>query len=164
MIDFNGIPEELRCKIADFPINLIDIRRMEDTEVFQTDVRHVFDFIRCAENKQKLYELICNEPYFQAMDEDAYDIVSMYTNSKELVELKKYKGKDGKKDVCQAIKDLIEDGRQEGIKEGIVEGIEQTKIENAQNLLGLLSDEIIAEKIGLPLERVKSLREQCSIN
>ena len=58
----------------------------------------------------------------------------------------------------------MEKGIKEGIKEGIVEGIEQTKIENAQNLLGLLSDEIIAEKIGLPLERVKSLREQCSIN
>ena len=87
---------------------------------------------RYAENKEKLYELVSTEPYYQAMDEDAYDVVSMYTNSKELV----------------------------GIKEGIVEGIEQAKIENARNLLGLLSDEIIAEKIGLPLERVKSLHEQ----
>ena len=81
-------------------------------------------------------------------------------------------GKDGKKDVCQAIKDLMADsrqeGREEGIKEGIkeekkegmAEGIEQNKLENARNLLGLLSDEIIAEKIGLPLERVKALHVQ----
>ena len=77
-----------------------------------------------------------------------------------MVGIKEYEGKDGKKDVCQAIKDLMADSREEGIKEGIVEGIEQAKIENARNLLGLLSDEIIAEKIGLPLERVKSLHEQ----
>ena len=77
-------------------------------------------------------------------------------------------GKDGKRDVCQAIKDLMADSRQEGreegikegIKEGIAEGIEQNKLENARNLLGLLSDEIIAEKIGLPLERVKALHMQ----
>jgi len=84
----------------------------------------------------------------------------MYTNSKELVEIKTYEGKDGKKDVCQAIKDLMADSRQEGIKEGMAEGIEQNKLENARNLLGLLSDEIIAEKIGLPLERVKALHAQ----
>ena len=66
--------------------------------------------------------------------------------------------------MCQAIKDLMADsrqeGREEGIKEGMAEGIEQNKLENARNLLGLLSDEIIAEKIGLPLERVKALHEQ----
>ena len=160
IIDFTDIPKELREKTVDFPINLIDVRRLEDTSMFQTDVKYVFDFIRCAESKEKLYELVSNEPYYQAMDEDAYDVVSMYTNSAELVGIKEYEGKGGKRDVCQAIKDLIEDGRQEGIKEGIVEGIEQAKLENARNLLGLLSDEIIAEKIGLPLERVKALHEQ----
>ena len=160
IIDFADIPEELRRKTVDFPINLIDIRRLEDTSMFQTDVKHVFDFIRCAENKEQLYELVSNEPYYRAMDEDAYEVVSMYTNSKELVGIKEYEGKDGKRDVCQAIKDLIEDGRQEGIKEGMAEGIEQNKLENARNLLGLLSDEIIAEKIGLPLERIKALHEQ----
>ncbi|MBR3770548.1 MAG: Rpn family recombination-promoting nuclease/putative transposase, partial [Lachnospiraceae bacterium] len=60
IIDFTDIPEELRCKVADFQINMIDIRRLEDTSVFQTDVKHVFDFIRCAENKEKLYELVSN--------------------------------------------------------------------------------------------------------
>ncbi len=168
IINFTDIPEELRKKVADYSINLIDIRRLEDTSMFQTDVKHVFDFIRCAESKEKLYELVSTEPYYQAMDADAFDVVSMYTNSKELVGIKKYEGKDGKKDVCQAIKDLMADSRQEGreegikegIKEGMAEGIEQNKLENARNLLGLLSDEIIAEKIGLPLERVKALHEQ----
>lgn len=37
------------------------------------------------------------------------------------------------------------------------DGIEKAKYENAKNLLGLLSDEVIAEKIGLPLETVQNL-------
>lgn len=44
--------------------------------------------------------------------------------------------------------------------DGVEAGIEVTKIENAKNLIGILSDELIAEKIGLPLETVKKLREE----
>ena len=39
----------------------------------------------------------------------------------------------------------------------IEEGIEQNKRFNAQNLIGLLPDELIAEKIGLPLEEVQKM-------
>lgn len=49
---------------------------------------------------------------------------------------------------------------QRGIEKGIAKGIQQAKIENAKNLLDVLSDEIIAEKIGLSLEKVKELRAQ----
>lgn len=40
------------------------------------------------------------------------------------------------------------------------EGINQTKINNTKNLLDVLSDEVIADKIGLDLEVVKKLREE----
>lgn len=171
IIDFSDIPEKLQMLVADYSINLIDIRRLEDTSVFKTDVKHVFDFIRCAENKKALFDLVTKEPYYQGMDEEAYEVVSNYTNLEGLIKNEEEEI-GGKKDVCQAIKDLMADSRKEGIEEGIeegrkegreegrTEGIEQTKLENARNLLGLLSDEIIAEKIGLPLERVKELHEQ----
>ena len=34
------------------------------------------------------------------------------------------------------------------------------KLESAKNLLGLLNDELIAEKIGIPLEDVLKLKEE----
>lgn len=40
------------------------------------------------------------------------------------------------------------------ITEGINTGREETKFENAKNLINLLSEEVIAERIGLPLEPV----------
>ena len=52
--------------------------------------------------------------------------------------------------MCKAIRDLMDDSREEGI--------ELNKVENAKNLLDVLSDEVIAEKIGLPIERVRKLR------
>lgn len=41
--------------------------------------------------------------------------------------------------------------------DGVEKGIERNKNENAKNLLGLLADEVIAEKIGLSLETVQKL-------
>ena len=41
----------------------------------------------------------------------------------------------------------------------IEEGIEQNKRANAQNLIGLLPDEVIAEMIGLPLEEVQKMHK-----
>ena len=110
---------------------------------------------RYADNKEKLYELVDNEPYYRAMDEDAYEVVSMYTNSTELVRIEEHCGKDGKRDMCQAIKDLMADSREEGKEIGM----ELAKLESARNLIGLLSDEVIAEKIGLSLEKVIELHE-----
>ena len=43
-------------------------------------------------------------------------------------------------------------------RRGHQEGIEQAKLENAKALLDLLDDEIIAERIGIPLEVVQQLR------
>ena len=164
ILDFTDIPEAIRKMTADYAINLIDIRRLEDTSVFQTDVRYVFDFIRCAEDKQALLKLVNSEPYYREMDEDAFEVVSMYTNSKELVGMQAYEVNGGKKDVCKAIRDLMEDSRLVGQQEGRKQGIEQNKIENARNLLGILSDEVIAEKIGLSLERVEELRAEATLS
>ena len=47
----------------------------------------------------------------------------------------------------------------EGLAEGIEQGIEQTKIETAKKLFSMgLSLEQVAEGTGLPLEKVKELK------
>ena len=58
--------------------------------------------------------------------------------------------------MCQAIKDLMEDSRIEGMEQGI----EANRLANAKNLLDVLSDEVIAEKIGLPISKVQELRAE----
>lgn len=49
-------------------------------------------------------------------------------------------------------------------EDGRAEGIEETKIENARNLIGLLDERIIAERIGLPLAAVQKLKAEQNTN
>lgn len=70
MLDFTDIPEQLRDMTSDYRINVIEIRKLKHTEVFRTDVRQVFDFIRCSEDKKQLQELVEREVYYQYMEED----------------------------------------------------------------------------------------------
>ena len=173
ILNLTDIPIELQSMIQDYRVHIVDIRRMEHTELFHTDVRHVFDMIRCSEDKQRLLALIMNDEYYKHMDEDALELVTLYTNSQELLEIQAVDGEGGKKDMCKAIRDLIEDSKAEGREEGRAEGREEGKAEGreegiekgreeaqlivAKNLLGIISDELIAEKVGLPLEKVKEL-------
>ena len=69
-----------------------------------------------------MQKLVESDAYYQKMEEDAYDVVALYTNSTELVQAKNYQRKDGKIDMCRAITELIEDGRAEGMAVGIETG------------------------------------------
>lgn len=158
IIDFTDIPEALVELVQDYNIKVIDIRRLEDTSVFQTDVRQVFDFIRCAEDWNALLNLVNGDSYYQKMDEEAYEVVSKYANLNEgVIKMDDYKREDGGVNVCKGILDLMENskaegrnlGREEGIKEGIkegrTEGIEQGERLLAQLVQLLLKSDRIQE-------------------
>lgn len=87
---------------------------------FKTDVKYVFDFIRCAEDWNKLLKLVSENAYYQNMDEEAYEVVSKYANLKDdMVSLEEYKREDGGMDMCKGIRDLIEISKAEG-KESVI--------------------------------------------
>ena len=125
LLDFTGIPKELRELVNNYPIHLLEIRKMEDTSVFKTDLKQVFDFIRCSEDEHKLRELVENDEAFRNMDEDAYDMAVSYTSATELVEQKNYHEKGGKVDMCKALTDMLQTERTMGREEGMEQGIEQ---------------------------------------
>lgn len=128
MLELNGIPEDMRRMIPDYKMNLIEIRKLKDTGMFQTDVRQVFDFIRCSEDKDALRQLVEKDAYYQDMEEDAFDVVVSYANAVELVQAKDDYGKDGKVDMCTAIRELMADSREEGIRAGREEGFDEKGI------------------------------------
>ncbi len=118
MLDFTDIPEKLKQLVSDYKINLVEIRKLEDTSVFKTDVRQVFDFIRCSNDKNALKKLVETDDYYKNMEEDAFDVAVQYTNATELIEAKEYYEKEGSVDMCQALTELLADERQEGRQEG----------------------------------------------
>ena len=90
------------------------------------------------------------------------DVLSKKVKDKKLVdEAFSVMKKGDVKDMTYAIERIFDEeyakGIEKGIKEGIEKGIEQGKKEAAKALIGILEDEVIAEKIGLKLEEVRKL-------
>ena len=112
ILEFSDIPDGLKALAANYKVKLIDVRRMKNTDIFKTDVKYAFDFIRSAENKQELYQLVMNEPYYQEMDKDTYELIRNYANLDGLLAMDSEEG--GKRNMCKAIRDLMEDSREEG--------------------------------------------------
>ena len=112
--------------VSDYKIQVIDIRRLQDTSIFKTDVRHVFDFLRCCNDSNALVQLVSNEEYYQHVNEDAFEVISKYANTKGIVNLEKFKNQNGGIDMCKGLRDLISDSKAEGHELGLTEGLVHT--------------------------------------
>lgn len=138
LLDFAGIPESLRKKIPDYQLHVIEVRKLKDTSMFQTDVKQVFDFIRFSNDKEKLRELINADESYQMVSEDAYDMVAVYVGEEEMFKRKEKQVKGGKVNMCQGLRDWLADERTEGKAEGRTEG-------RAEDIIELLSDHGVIE-------------------
>ena len=160
LLDFTDVPEELRGAVSNYQIHICEVRKFQNTDVFKTDLKQVFDCIRYSEDKEKLYELLMNDPAYKEMDKDTYEVIAEYTNTEQLMEVKQYKEK-GKVDMCKAIEEMIQDGRMEGLSQGIEQGIEQgIQALILDNLEEGFSEERIIEKLqkrfGVDEEKAKN--------
>ena len=88
ILDFSGIPEELKDKVNNYRIFLCEVRKFSDTDVFRTDVKQVFDCIRYSDEPEKLYELVANDPSYREMNGDTYDLVAQHIKTNELMLVK----------------------------------------------------------------------------
>ena len=147
LLDMTDIPKELLPYINNYEVHIIEVRKLEDTSVFHTDLRQIFDFIRCSEDKEKLRTLIQNDPAFQEMDEAAYDMMVEYGNAGELLGIKKFHRKDGKVDMCKGIEEMLEDSRAEGENIKLIKQV-QLKLDKGKTA------EMIAEELEESLENV----------
>lgn len=150
MIDWTDIPEELRKLAADYPIYVLDVRRFNGVENLETDVRLVFGFLQRQDNPEQLRKYIqANQAGFSDMQEDAYDMLSTLSKSKELDNVMKEKEEEGGIDMCEALrqwrKEAIEEGISQGMTDGMIKGAAQSVIELLE-MKGSVPEEI-KEKI-----------------
>ena len=113
---------------------MCEVRKFENTEVFKTDIKQVFDCLRYAGEPEKLYRLVSSDPAYRAMEPDTYDVIAEYIGSSELMKVKEYR-EDGKVDMSNAAEGLIEMGRRDGMERGIEQGIEQGMMKAILELL-----------------------------
>ncbi|MBD5547920.1 MAG: transposase [Lachnospiraceae bacterium] len=121
LLDFTDIPKRLREKISNYRIHVVEVRKLKDTDLFKTDVKQVFDFIRFSKDKEKLRDLMSTDLSYAYLDEDAYDMVASYAGEEEMFKIKdKYK-KGGKVNMCQGLREWMEDERNAGLEAGKAE-------------------------------------------
>lgn len=118
LLDFTGIPGILKEKISNYRIHVVEVRKLEETAVFRTDVKQVFDFIRFSKDKRKLKELVTEDEAYGFLDEEAYDMVLAYAGEEEMFKIKEKHKKGGKVNMCQGLREWMEDERAEGRFEG----------------------------------------------
>ena len=84
LLDFTDIPEELKEYVNNYKVHIVNMSKWEDAEVFRTDLKQIFKFLRCANDKAKIKELTEQDVAFGELDEEAYDMIAEYANSSML--------------------------------------------------------------------------------
>ena len=113
MIDFED--PSLMKFVPDYPVHLIDPARLSDNELlkFSTSLREVLQYIKYSKDKVRLLNIASDNPRM-LLDIDAAHVIGVITDTPiDIYE------KDKEVNMCQAIKDLMEDARAEGMTEGV---------------------------------------------
>ena len=157
IVDFTDIPDELKDMVQNYKVNLIEVRKWEDTSVFKTDIRQVFDFIRCSKDKNQIKKLVLNNPDYENISEEAYDVMKHYANAKELRYIKKEEG--NVVNMAKGFQDWAAEEREDGKREGKKRGKEEEKRMIVKNMLHHeMSDEdimVLTECDKVMLDEVK---------
>lgn len=92
------------------------------------------------------------------------NLLQVFTNDETYVKIEKTVAERAKAGevitMCTFAEEMTNKGIEIGEAKGIKIGIAREKISVARNLLDLLTDDVIAEKVGLELATVKELREE----
>ena len=132
--------------------------RLQETEFLckmKEDICFLLMCIKYAKDKEafsRLRELTGTA----VVSEDTCGTIAEYLGEPEL--LKKGTGAEGGRDMCEAIRALVEDGRNEGMREGRQEGIELAK--RVIRMAGAqASTEEIARELAISKEEVERILE-----
>ncbi len=155
MMDFGEDAEFMRMNFADYPFRLYCVNEEQDFSMFHTEIRSVFELLPLRKDKKRLLRKLEQNSNYKHMSEDSLELLSVlmdspsiWKNRKKYLAPQEYKHETANQEreeynMCQAIRELIEDGRQEGLSEGLSQGLSQGRMEtlkqNVESLMGSLS-------------------------
>ncbi len=136
MMDFDDDEDGMSASFADYPLRLLCINEKTDFSVFKTEISLLFSAMRYRKDKRELLRLIENNPDFQHVDMETMEAMSVVLDIPQIWEERTayMNGEESEEgNMCQAIRELMEDARNEGIERGIrafVELAEQLGLKN----------------------------------
>ena len=144
---------EILSYVSDYKLNLIAPGQMSDTEIdqFSTSLREVMLFIKYSEDRAKLNEMVEKDDRFKNMDRKAATVISTVTG----IEIKN-EIKEDKVNMCQALREMMEDANKEGMQNACV-AMAKRMLEE-----GSFSINFIAQMTGLSVDEVQVLATEAN--
>jgi len=145
MMDFGDDADDMSAQFADYLFRLYCVNEEQDFSMFHTQLRSVFELLPLRKDKKRLLEKLTEDEAYSHMDEDSLEFLSVVMDNpaiwKNRHKFKKSvnetedtdKKEQEEYDMCQAIRELIEDGKQEGRLQILVDMVKEglLKIEDA---------------------------------
>lgn len=161
LFDILDIPVKIRPYANDYKIHVFNIAFLpkETRNMFKSDFKVVADFF--TEKRLGIYNPKNHQEAIKHV-EAVLNMLRVFTNDETYDKIEERIIQTARKGkvitMCSFAEEMTNKGIAQGIEIGKSEGIEIGKINVAKNLLDLLTDEVIAERVGLDIEVVRALR------
>ena len=151
MMNFGKDTDGMKDYFADYPFRLYCVNEEQDFSMFHTEIRNVFALLPLRKDKKRLLQKLEQDSTYRHMSEDSLEFLSVLMDSPGIWKNRtKYLNENNTNnnmgnqetedyDMCQAIRELIEDGRQEGLSQGLSQGRLETLKQNVESLMSSLS-------------------------
>ncbi len=127
LIDWDGIPEELKEIIPNYSMYLLELNRYEHLDDFQSDLKTVCRFLQNSEDKVKLKAMLNDyKDEFENMREDTYNLIGALGKMEQVQMLKENcRKEDGGFDMCKGMEDWLDEKMNEGMECGLEQGVDR---------------------------------------
>ena len=140
LMELENIPKEVHPFINGYPLHILEVQKFEYIDRFRTDLREVFGFIQCANDKKKLHQFMeQNQEFFRAVKQDVVDVITAVTGKKRLREILEEHQKEGETDMSIGLEILTKEERAAERSEGKIES--QRLIARNASKMGFSADE-----------------------
>ena len=133
LLEWTDIPEEWKELFLDYRMHLIEVQKIENLELFHSDLKLLFGFLQSKNDKEKLKEFLAeNHDELSEVPQDLFMVMTSMSNIWQLRELQKEQKsqeKGWKVNMCKAFDEMLEDSRNDGLRIGIEKGREEGREE-----------------------------------
>lgn len=138
--------------IGNYPMQLLEVREIENLEAYKEDLMALFAFIKYQKKRNELMALINkHSKYFSAVSETTYLAIKNMVDIKEIDGyIEKQREKEGAINMCEALKEIREEGKIEGILKGRNEGRKEGRKEGRAESLQEVAKQLIKYNHPLP--------------
>lgn len=159
MMDFGEDEEILSRYFADYPMRLVCLNEKENFEEFRTEVSKVFHLLNFRKNKKQLQQELKTNPDYEDVDMETVETISVMLDMPKIWEHKnnfiRNKEREGL-NMCQAMREIIEDAKNEGREEGRTENMVEVICHMMKNLK--MSVDEVMNVLEIPKENWNELR------